>query len=96
MPQNTTVTYPANTWTQITDASVTAIRVQNQSIFTVSLSATSSAVAPTNLSGAIELAGGETLAADLTLAQLFPGVTGATRLWVYPVGHPAVLSISHA
>ena len=56
MPQNTTVTYPANTWTQITDANVSAIRVQNQSIFTVNLSATSGTVAPTNLSGSIELA----------------------------------------
>ena len=95
MPQNTTITYPANIWTQVTNADITAIRVQNQSVFTVKLQATSDSTAPSNLNGVIELAGGETLAADLTIAQLFPGVTSAVRLWVYPT-FPAVLSISHA
>lgn len=96
MAQNITLTIPANTWTMITDASVTAVRVQNKSLFTVELSATASIVAPSNSNGSLDLAGGETLAADLTLAQIFPGVAGASRLWVYSKDFSAVLSVSHA
>jgi hypothetical protein len=41
------------------------------------------------------LAGGAVLAADLTIAQLWPGVTGANRVWAFVIA-ASVASVSHA
>lgn len=92
---NSDVSVPANTWTQLTIDNVSAIRIHNRSLFSIELAATFGVTTPTTTSGGLPLEGGETLSADLTLAQLFPGVTGANRVWAFsPV--PVVLSVSHA
>lgn len=92
---NSDVSVPANTWTQLTTDNVSAIRIYNRSLFSVNIAATFGVSTPTTTSGALELGGGETMAADLTLAQLFPGITGANRVWAFSTA-PVVLSVSHA
>lgn len=95
MPRNTDVAVPASTWTPLTNADVTALRAQNRSGFGVLLQATNGAIPPSDLTGTIELRGGETLAADLTLAQLWPGVSGANRVYAW-CALPVTVSVSHA
>lgn len=95
MPQNTTISLVAATWTQLTDANVTAIRIASLGTEPIWIQATVGAVTPTGNTGALPLLPGQILAADLTLAQLWPGVTGANRVYAYsPVN--AKVSISHA
>ena len=94
MPQNATVAVPARTWTQLTNADVSAIRVQNINGYTIEIMGTVGAVAPTSDAGAIVLAAGQAIAADLTLAQLFPGVAGANRVYAFSDA-PALVSVSH-
>lgn len=80
----------------LTDGAVAAVRVHNPGTAIVELQATATAAAPTSRAGAVLLRGGETLAADLTLAALFPGVgTGALFLWAF-APEPVDLSVSHA
>jgi len=95
MARNDDVTLVANIWTQLTNANAAAIRVANAGVSSVLLKATSGVAAPTNTTGSIVLNSGETLAADLTLAQLWPGVAGANRLWALS-GTNSTVSVSHA
>lgn len=81
MAQNTTVSLAAGAWTQLTDGNVTAMRICNLGTEGIWLQATVGAVAPTNTSGALPLLPGQVMAADLTLAQLWPGVSGANRIY---------------
>ena len=94
MPRNTTVAVPARTWTQLTNADVSAIRVQNLNGYPIKIMGTVGAVAPTTDAGALVLAAGQAIAADLTLAQLFPGVSGANRVYAFSDA-PALVSVSH-
>ena len=94
MPQNTNVAIPARTWTQITNADVSALRVQNINGYSIKIMGTVGAVAPTTDAGALVLAAGQAIAADLTLAQLFPGVSGANRVYAFSDA-PALVSVSH-
>lgn len=88
------------TFVQLTTADVTALRVQNLSGGGVYLQATATSTPPTNdaagKAGWWRLNAGATLAADFTLAQLFPGVTSAARVWVYSLIGGETLSVSHA
>jgi len=95
MAQNTTLTLTANTWTQVTDGNVTAIRVVNEGIEPIWLQATVGAIAPTSTAGAVSLGAGQVLAADLTLAQLWPGVGGANRVYALSP-RASKVSVSHA
>jgi len=45
--------------------------------------------------GTIVLGGGNVLAADMTIAQLWPGVAGANRVWAF-ANTASVASVSHA
>ena len=95
MPRNTNIQITAATWTQLTDANITSARVQNHGSIPIYVMATVGAVAPTSVNGAIVLHSGDAFAADLTLAQLFPGVSGANRLYAFcDVSVP--VSVSHA
>lgn len=95
MPQNTTIDCAALSWTLLTNNDVTALRVANLGVEPVWLEAAVGAVPPTDTLGALPLRPGEILAADLTLAQLFPGIAGANRVYVYcPVA--SKMSVSHA
>jgi hypothetical protein len=95
MARNDNVAIPALTWTQLTNANATAIRVQSVILSEMTLQATNGVTAPTTQVGVIVLAGGAVLAADLTIAQLWPGVTGANRVWAF-APTPSVASVSHA
>jgi len=95
MARNDNVAIPAITWTQLTNANAAAIRVQSVSGSEMRLQATNGVTAPTTQVGVIVLAGGAVLAADLTIAQLWPGVTGANRVWAFATT-ASVASVSHA
>lgn len=95
MARNDNVSIPAGVWTQLTNADVTEIRVQNRSGYTVELMATADTTQPTNSEGAIVMPPNGLLAADITLAQLWPGVSGAVRVWA-KCTQAADLGVSHA
>lgn len=98
MPQNTTITLVPDAWTQLTNANVSAIRVQNLASPTsahVWIMATAGEVAPTSLNGAIRLLPNQAIGADLILGNLFPGVTNPTRVYAYSADAVQV-SVSHA
>lgn len=94
MPRNMTVSIPAATWTQLTADNITALRVQNLCGYTVYIMATVGAVAPTSVAGAILLNPLQGVAANVPLADLFPGVVGANRVYGY-CDVPAAVSVSH-
>lgn len=93
--QNTDVHLPKKTWVLLTSGDVTALRVKEKFGFPVKLKATVGPVAPTNDTGSVDLLGYEGMATDVTLAQLFPGVTGANRVYGY-CDYATVVSVSHA
>jgi trimethylamine:corrinoid methyltransferase-like protein len=97
--RNDSVTVPENTATQLTNANAAAIRVHadpRSCSVEVELQATAGATAPASWAGSVVLRPGETLAADLTIAQLWPGVTGANRVWARSLRSGVSLSVSHA
>lgn len=94
MARHEEIAVPANTWTQITSDDVTEISFQNKSRSgTMYVQATSGEVAPTDVYG-YEYGSlqGEYL---LSLAEAFPGVTDAARVWVYCEQDSEVF-VSHA
>ena len=82
MPQNTTVNIPANTWTQITDANVTALTFQNISGNFVRVKGTVGATAPSDLAGSLRYNPGQG-ERNVALTDLFPGISGVNRLYVF-------------
>ena len=94
MPQNTRYTV-GTSWLMVTDADVTTVTFQNITQGGMLIAATVGATAPTSDDGAISYgaAQGERNAA---LADLFPGVSGANRLWARIAGSSGTLFISHA
>ena len=93
MARNANIPLDPSVWTQITNADVTALRVQSLSGCTIRLMATAGAVAPTDDEGALTLMPNAILASDLTLADLWPGVAGANRVYAKGAGD---VSVSHA
>lgn len=78
MPQNTTLPVTDN-WTLITDSDVTAATFVNVNGYTIYVQGTAGASAPPAGGGIPYGAGmGE---ANVSLADLFPGVSGVNRLW---------------
>ena len=93
MAQNTNISVPAATWTQLTDADVTAITFQNKSGNFILVKGTTSASAPTDLDGAIRYNPGQG-ELNTALSDMFPGIS-AVRLYAYaPEG--ASVMVSHA
>lgn len=95
MAQNTTIAVPARTWTLLTDSNVTAIRAQVRGYRTVELVGTVGATPPSDTTGSITLADYGILTSDLTLAVLFPGVSGANRVYAW-CEQDAQVGVSHA
>lgn len=95
MPRNQTVTINARQWTELTGGDATAIRVQSLTGNTVKILATSGTTPPTDDGGAIELADQDVIGANYTLADLWPGVAGARRVWGW-CQYRANVSVSHA
>lgn len=95
MARDDTPAIPPGAWTQVTNANAAAICIQNQTGSPLYLKATVGAVTPVNMQGAKILGAFETLAADLSFADLFPGVPGANRMYVFTsVG--GNVAVSHA
>lgn len=94
MPQNTNKGLISDAWTQLTDANVTRITFQNVGTGFILVKATATAVAPTNRDGALRYNPGQGERA-VNLADLFPGVTGATRLWAYSHHGAGEAFVSH-
>lgn len=95
MARNDDVALTAGEWVQLTNANATAIRVHNFIGYPVILQATAGTTPPPSRGGAITLQSGGTLAADLTIAQLWPGVAGANRLWAMS-DISMTVSVSHS
>jgi hypothetical protein len=98
MAQNTNIDIAANTWTLLTDSDVTALTFQVLSQNFVYIKATVGATAPTTTAGSIiyDFTEGE---ANASLEDLFPGVSGANRVYAYPgneSGGAARVMVSHA
>jgi len=92
MAQNTTVDVPVDAWVELTDADVELITFQNQT-GTVYVQATTG-VAPTSWQGSVEYNPGEG-ERNVYLSDIWPGVTGAVRVWAYSDGGSQVF-VSHA
>lgn len=98
MAQNTNIVIPAETWTLLTDSDVASITFQVLSQNFIYLKATVGATPPSDTTGAIiyDFAQGE---ANVALADLFLGVSGANRVYAYAgneAGGVAKVMVSHA
>lgn len=93
MAKNTTMSLPQREWTELTDADVSSVTVQNQSGYDIYLLATAG-TAPSLLGGAI-LVQPYKIAEALSLASVWPGVTGPVRLFAYAPNGASVM-VSHA
>jgi hypothetical protein len=94
MAQNTTISVPASTWTQLTDADVTNITFQNVSSNHVLIKGTTDATAPTSKDGAVRYNPGQG-ERNVAMTDLFPGISGADRLFAWADDN-AVVMVSHA
>lgn len=96
MAQNTTIAIAeSDGWTQLTDANVTAITFQVRGGQKVGVQGTVGASAPSDDTGHIVYEKGEGEAAK-ALSDLFPGVSGANRVYVKAFSGPASIFVSHA
>lgn len=94
MPQNTTV--PVNTtWTQLTDANVTDITFQNIGASAIYVQGAVGEVAPNGAAFGVLYQPGEGESKRL-LSELFPGVSGANRVYVKSASLPTQVFVSHA
>lgn len=94
MAQNTTVTLTAGTWTQLTDADISALTFQNRSGYHMLVKATTDTTAPTDTAGAIRYNPGQG-ERNVLLADLFPGLTAPVRIWA--LSDQAIeVAVSHA
>jgi hypothetical protein len=96
MAYNSDQEIPAGTWTQVGDDAAEAFRVQELEGEALRLQATATSSAPSATSGGVFLRGFETLAADLAIEDLFPGIgSGSLYLWAY-CSQKTRISTSHA
>lgn len=97
MAQNSTITIAADDWTQVTNGDATAVRVQNLGS-EVMFKAAVGAVKPTDAQGALFYSAGNGFDASVTLSNLFPGISGANRLYARcsGTGVSGLVSVSHA
>ena len=94
MAQNTTITVPAATWTQLTDADITSITFQNVGSNHIVIKATTDATAPTTTTGGFRYNPGQG-ERNVALSDLFPGIAARDRLWCYSTDATSVV-VSHA
>lgn len=98
MPKNDTDIVAAGAWTEITDADVTNITFfvdAPNGRNSVYIKATVGASAPTDLDGAIRYTDGQG-ERNVALTDLFPGISGANRVYAYPTDTIARVFVSHA
>lgn len=94
MAQNGDVTLTAGAWTQLTDADVSAITFVNRSEYSILVKATTDTTTPTTFAGAVPY-GPSMGEANKSMSDLFPGLSGADRLWAY-CEYAATVMVSHA
>jgi hypothetical protein len=92
MAQQTDISVPAQTWTQVTDADVTSITFQVRANDAVYIKGTTGAVAPTDTTGAIVYWSGQG-ELNKSLSDMFPGIA-AVRVYAYCDG-VATVSVGH-
>ena len=95
MPQHTNKPVGPANWAELTDATVTAITFQNVGSSPVVVTATNGPAAPANEAGGLTYAAGQG-ESNRSLADLVPGVTGATRVWARSVNGTPQVFVSHA
>ena len=95
MPQNTNIQVPAGVWTMLTNQNVSSVSVQNIAGYVVKLQATSGVSAPTGILGAIDLVPNGIFTAQYLLSDIWPGVSGANRVWAWS-DIAAAVRVSHA
>lgn len=94
--RNTNITADPGAAVAVSDGAILSVRVYLYNGAVV-LQATATNVAPTSQEGGLPISAGQTLAADLTLAEIFPGIgPEAMYLWCFAIGKRAVMSVSHA
>lgn len=94
MPQNTTIDV-GSAWEMLTDANVTEIPFQNLGEHAVYVTATNGPASPSDSALGLRYGAGQG-ECRRPLADLFPGVSGANRVWARAgVGTQAVF-VSHA
>lgn len=94
MAQNTTVSLAADTWTLLTDSNVSTATFQNNGLKHVLIKGVNGTTTPTDELGAIRYNPGQG-ERNASLADLFPGVSGANRLFAWTPYETDVF-ISHA
>jgi len=94
MPQNTTISVPASTWTLLTNSDVVSATFQNVGSNHIVIKATTSTVAPTDLTGGFRYNPGQG-ERNILMIDLFPGISGADRIWAWSPDGSSVV-ISHA
>lgn len=93
MPPRTVGT-KAGAWTELTSSTVESITFQNIGSAHVLLQGTSGAAAPGSVAGAWRYNPGQGERA-VPLAELFPAVVGANRVWAWCEA-PGKVSVQHA
>lgn len=93
MARNDTLTVPAGQWTLLTNANVTSCRFFNVGSGEILVQATQGTSPPSSFGGAIPFT--HSMGDTRSLAELFPGVAGANRLWAWCAINGTV-SVSHA
>jgi hypothetical protein len=81
MARNTQVSLTANTWGELTAGDVSAISIYNGDDGVVEIAATNgNGSAPAAMDAVVPLQRGEDIV-NMNLSDLFPGVSGANRVW---------------
>jgi len=95
MARNETLTLTAGKWNEITNADVNSITFQNVSPYPIFVTATTGAApSTTEADGAVRYNPGQG-ERNVNLADLFPGVSAADRVYVTSEGKATVF-VSHA
>ncbi len=95
MPRNQNVDLPKNVWTELTNGNAVSVTIQNLMANNYVRLVATTGSAPTSADGEKRLPGGQMFVNE-TLADLWPGVSGATRVFAMPEGIDGMVSISHA
>lgn len=94
MPQNTTLSITSGTWTLLTNSNVTTMTFQNVGSNHIMIKGTVGATPPSDYTGAIRYNPGQG-ERNVSLADLFPGVSGANRVYAWAESATPVV-VSHA
>lgn len=94
MAKNATVQVPAKTWTELTDADVTAITFQNRSDYDVFIVVQTTDTSPAGFDDALVYAPGNG-ERNVALSDLAPGLTSPDRVFAYSRQNAEVF-VSHA